>query len=83
VLILYVSNLILFSKKSDAVKAIDEYGKYFYDKSLCEANLRKLRALALMDTKVDLKTNGEVVQEFLKAKLIFEQTESDHGQAIC
>ena len=27
VLILYVSNLILFSKKSDAVKAIDEYGE--------------------------------------------------------
>ena len=29
VLILYISNLLLFSKKSDAIKAIDEYGKYF------------------------------------------------------
>lgn len=57
ILILYVSNLILFSKKSDAAKAIDEFGKYFYDKSLCEANLRKLKALALMDTRTDLKTN--------------------------
>ena len=83
ILILYVSNLILFSKKTDAVKAIDEYGKYFYDKNLCEANLRKLRALALLDTRVDLNTNGEVIQEFMKAKIIFEQNDSDHGQAIC
>lgn len=36
-----------------------------------------------MDTKVDLKTNGEVLQEFMKAKLIFEQNDSAHGQAIC
>lgn len=34
VLILYISNLLLFSKKSDALKAIDEYGRYFYDKNL-------------------------------------------------
>lgn len=83
ILILYISNLILFSKKTDAVKAIDEYGKYFYDKNLCEANLRKLKALALLDTRTDLNTNGEVVQELVKARLIFEQCESSHGQAIC
>jgi hypothetical protein len=83
VLILYISNLLLFSKKSDAIKAIDEYGKYFYDKHLCEANLRRLKALALMDTKLDLKTNGEAIQEFMNAKILFEQNESDHGQAQC
>lgn len=67
ILILYVCNLLLFSKKTDVLKTIDQYGMYFYDKNLCEANLRKLRGLALMDTKTDLKTNGEAVQEFLKA----------------
>ena len=82
-LILYVSNLLLFSKKSDAIKAIDEYGKYFYDKHLCEANLRKLKALALMNTALDLKTNGESIQEFIKAKILFEQNEWDHGQGLC
>jgi hypothetical protein len=80
---LYASNLILFNKKTDAVKAIDEYGKYFYDKSLCEANLRKLKAVALLDTRVDLNRNGEVIQEFMKARIIFEQNDSDHGQALC
>mmetsp|Transcript_36714 Transcript_36714/g.42230 ORF Transcript_36714/g.42230 Transcript_36714/m.42230 type:complete len:143 (-) Transcript_36714:31-459(-) len=83
VLILYIANLLLFQKKSDAIKAIDEYGKYFYDKHLCEANLRKLKAVALMDTKLDLKTNGEAISEFMKAKILFEQNESDHGQALC
>jgi hypothetical protein len=34
-----------------------------------------------MNTKIDLNLNGEAVQEFLEAKLIFEQTECDHGQA--
>ena len=80
---MYISNLLLFSKKSDAIKTIDEYGKYFYDKHLCEANLRRLKALALMDIKLDLKTNGEAIQEFMKAKILFEQNESDHGQAQC
>lgn len=75
VLILYVTNLLLFSKKTDALNAIEDFGKYFYDKNLCEANLRKLRGLALMDAKQDLKANGEVLHEFLQAKLIFEQVE--------
>lgn len=82
VLILYISNLILFSKKTDAVKTINEYGVYFYDKSLCEANLRKLKALALLDTRTDLKKDGEVVQELMKAKIIFDECDSDHGKAI-
>ena len=65
------------------MEAIDEYGIYFYDKSLWEANLRKLKALALIDTRTDLNKNGEVVQELMKAKLIFDECESNHGQAIC
>ena len=81
-LILYVSNLLLFSKKSDAIKTIDEYGKYFYDKHLWEANLRRLRALSLMDTSLDLKTNGEAIQEFIKAKILFEQNDWDQGQGL-
>ena len=40
VLVLYVSNLILLSKKNDSLKTIDFYGKYFYDRDLTEANLR-------------------------------------------
>ena len=83
ILILYISNLLLFYKKTDAIKTIDEYGQYFYDKNLCEANLRKLRGLALMDAKSDMKANREAVHEFMKAKVIFEQYNSDHGQAIC
>jgi hypothetical protein len=83
ILILYISNLLLFSKRTDALKTIDEYGQYFYDKNLCEANLRKLRGLSLIDQKSDLSTNREAVQEFLKAKVIYEQYNSDHGQAIC
>jgi len=81
ILILYVSNLVLFSKKTDALNAMEDFGKYFYDKNLWEANLRRLRGLTLMNTKIDLNLNGEAVQEFLEAKLIFEQTECDHGQA--
>ena len=84
-LILYLWNLILFSKKSDAVKTIDEYGKYFYDKSLSEANIRKLRALALIRNKKDNNFDNatEAVKEFLKAKVLFQNNESHHGTAIC
>ena len=83
ILILYISNLLLFAKKTDAIKAIDQYGRYFYDKNLWEANLRKLKGLALIDSKSDIKSNREAVAEFLKAKVIFEQYKSDLGQAIC
>jgi hypothetical protein len=34
ILILYVSNLVLFSKKTDALNAMEDFGKYFYDKNL-------------------------------------------------
>ena len=83
-LILYLSNLILFSKKSDAVKTIDEYGKYFYDKSLSEANLRKLKALALIRNKKEnnFENATDAVKEFLRAKVIFQNNESHHGTAI-
>ena len=81
-LILYISNLLLFSKKTDAIKAIDQYGRYFYDKNLCEANFRKLKGLALIDSKLDMKANREAIKEFLKAKVIFEQYKSELGQAI-
>lgn len=85
ILLLYLSNLILFSKKSDAVKAIDEYGKYFYDKNLCEANLRKLKALALIRNKKDndFETAIEAVKEFLRAKVIYLKHDCHHGAGIC
>jgi len=75
IMILYLSNLILFSKKTDAVKVIEEYGKYFYDKNLCEANLRKLKGLALIRNKKDhsFETSTEAIKEFLHAKVIFQK----------
>lgn len=84
ILILYLSNLILFSKKSDAVKTIDEYGKYFYDRNLCEANLRKLKALALIRNKKDknFESAFEAIKEFLHAKVIFMKHDCNHGVGI-
>ena len=85
ILILYLSNLILFSKKTDAVKAIDEYGKYFYDKDLCEANLCKLKALALIRNKKDINFENatEAIKEFLRAKVIYTKHDCHHGIGIC
>ena len=85
ILILYLSNLILFSKKSDAVKTIDEYGQYFYDKSLWEANLRKLKGLAFIRNKKDnnFELANNAVKEFLWAKIIFQKHNCHHGVAIC
>jgi hypothetical protein len=84
ILILYLSNLILFSKKSDAVKTIDEYGKYFYDRNLWEANLRKLKALALIRSKKDknFESAFEAIKEFLHAKVIFMKHDCSHGVGI-
>ncbi len=75
IMILYLSNLILFSKKTDVVKVIEEYGKYFYDKNLCEANFRKLKGLALIRNKKDnsFETSTEAIKEFLHAKVIFQK----------
>jgi hypothetical protein len=79
----YTSQIYCYlENKIDAIKTIDQFGKYFYDKNLCEANLRKLRGLALMTDTKDLKSNGEAIEEFLNAKLLFEQYSSSLGQAI-
>jgi len=85
ILILYLSNLILFSKKSEAVKTIDEYGKYFYDRNLWEANIRKLRGIALIRNKKDknFEDASEAVKEFLHAKVIFKKHEWYQGVGIC
>jgi hypothetical protein len=80
-----VANLILFSKKSDAIRAIDVYGKYFYDKSLSEANLRKLKGLAMIRNKKDnnLENATKAVKEFLTAKVIYEKHNSHQGAGLC
>ncbi|CAI2386019.1 unnamed protein product [Moneuplotes crassus] len=85
IMILYLTNLILFSKKTDVVKVIEEYGKYFYDKNLCEANLRKLKGLALIRNKKDnsFETSTEAIKEFLHAKVIFQKHDCYHGVGIC
>ncbi|CAI2358952.1 unnamed protein product [Moneuplotes crassus] len=85
IMILYLTNLILFSKKTDVVKVIEEYGKYFYDKNLCEANLRKLKGLALIRNKKDtsFETSTEAIKEFLYAKVIFQKHDCHHGVGIC
>lgn len=85
ILILYLANLILFSKKTDAVKTVDEYGKYFYDKNLCEANLRKLKGLALIRNKKEnsFESATEAIKEFLHAKVIFLKHECHHGVGLC
>ena len=74
-----------FQNKSDAVKTIDEYGKYFYDKSLWEANLRKLKGLAFIRNKKDnnFELANNAVKEFLRAKIIFQKHNCNHGVAIC
>lgn len=85
ILILYLTNLILFSKKSDAVKSIDEYGSYFYDRSLCEANIRKLKGIALIRNKKEhnFELATDALKEFLHAKVIFQRHNCIHGVALC
>ena len=80
-IVLYVSNLILFGKKGDAIHTVDQYGKYFYDRDLCEANLRKLRGLALIRRrKEDVWENSlKAVKEFVKANIIFQQLNCSSG----
>ena len=85
VLVLYVSNLILLSKKNDSLKTIDFYGKYFYDRDLTEANLRKLKGLALIRRRKDDQYENAVraLREFSKANIIFSQLRNKQGQALC
>jgi len=71
-MIFYVTNLILLGKKQDALKTITDFGKYFFDKDLSEANLRKLKGLALMsETTKQLNDSMSAIKEFLKANIIF------------
>ena len=81
VLVLYVSNLILLSKKNDSLKTIDFYGKYFYDRDLTEANLRKLKGLALIRRRKDDQYENAVraLREFSKANIIFSQLRNKQG----
>jgi hypothetical protein len=71
-LILYLTNLVLLSKKNDAVKAIDTYGKRLYEKELLEANLRRIKALALMfRRKMDAWDSAvKGIKQLVKANII-------------
>ena len=53
--IYYIANLILLSKKPEALKALETYGKYFYDMNLAEANIRRYHALTLVRFNQDNK----------------------------
>ena len=73
-IILYVSNLILFGKKGDAINTIDQFGKYFYDRDLCEANLRKLKGLALIRRRKEDQWSNSIkaIKQFVTANIIFQ-----------
>jgi len=75
-----VTNLILLGKKQDALKTISDFGKYFFDKDLSEANLWKLKGLALLtDTNQNFNDSMAASLEFLKANIIFGNYENFHG----
>ena len=72
-------------KKLYTIKIIDQYGKRFFDKDLCEANLRKLKGIALINKKNDDKWENCILatKEFIKASVIFGQLECSLGLAQC
>ena len=82
-MISYVTNLILLGKKQDALKTITDFGKYFFDKDLSEANLRKLKGLTLLtDQHQNFNDSMAAIKEFLKSNIIFGTYENPHGQGV-
>jgi hypothetical protein len=72
-MIFYVTNLILLGKRTDALKTIKDFGKYYYDKDLSEANLRKLKGIAkINEGNYTFNESLASIKEFLKASIIFE-----------
>ena len=82
-MILYVTNLILLGKKVDALKTITDFGKYFFDKDLSEANLRKLKGIAIINEgNFNFNDSLAAIKEFYKASIIFELYENYHGLGV-
>ena len=72
-MIFYVTNLILLGKWADAIKTISDFGKYYFDKDLSEANLRKLKGIAMInDGNYTFNDSLAAIKEFLKANIIFQ-----------
>jgi hypothetical protein len=72
-------------KFKEALKTVLEYGMYYHDNNLVEAIVRSLTGLALISIQEipkwdDLSCS---IKEYLKSQILYKESCSHHGQAIC